>query len=91
MAVDPVDPEMRSFGRAASWVPTRKWLATTGLAVLTIVVMFVSEGSIDFTNGLEADEWALLGILAQRVLAYLVANKATAPMTGVPGTRDEKL
>jgi hypothetical protein len=87
-AADPVlDPGVPA---KPSWFPTRKWWGTTGVAVATLILIFVSEGSVDFTNGLEADEWAVLGILAQRLIAFLVRNKKTVTGTGVPAAREDK-
>jgi hypothetical protein len=88
MAVDPVTPDFDRVVAKPSWLPTRKWLAGTGLGLITILLVFVSEGSVDFTNGLEGDEWAVLGILVQRVVTYLLENKATLTGTGVPAARE---
>jgi hypothetical protein len=78
-AADPVAPAPVV---EKSWKPTNKWLAGTLVAVAGLVVAFVSEGSIDFTNGLEADEWLVVALFLQRVITYVVANKDTPG--GVP-------
>jgi hypothetical protein len=79
-AVDPVTPD--PVVTRKSWKPTNKWILATLVGVVGLVVAFVSEGSIDFTNGLEADEWLVLTLFVQRVVAYLASNLNTPG--GVP-------
>jgi hypothetical protein len=53
----------------ASWVPTRKWLATQVTAVAAFVVAWVNQGAWDKTLSI-----ALIGLVSQALFGYLVPN-----------------
>lgn len=53
----------------ASWIPTRKWLATQVTAVTAFVVAWVNQGGWDKTLSI-----ALIGLVSQAIFSYLVPN-----------------
>jgi hypothetical protein len=79
MAVNPhpADPASTSGSK-----PTRKWWIATAIGLVTIVGMFAVGGEVDLSDGLDVTEIGTLGILLQRLGAYLVENANTPG--GVP-------
>lgn len=53
----------------ASWIPSRKWLATQVTAVAALVVAWVNQGAWDKTLSI-----ALIGVLSQGLFSYLLPN-----------------
>jgi hypothetical protein len=55
-------------------MPTRKWFAATVVALGTIATAVIQAGGFDTTT-----EIALVGLVVQRVVAYLVPNDSEGP------------
>jgi uncharacterized membrane protein YjjP (DUF1212 family) len=60
----------------ASWIPSRKWLATQVTAVAAFVVAWVNQGAWDKTLSI-----ALIGLLSQAIFSYLVPNADRSSVT----------
>jgi uncharacterized membrane protein YjjP (DUF1212 family) len=58
-----------------SWMPTRKWIATQVTAVAAFLVAYVNAGEWSKTLAI-----ALIGLVSQAVISYLVPNSA-APVS----------
>jgi hypothetical protein len=67
----------------ASWIPTRKWLATQVTAVAAFLVAWVDQGSWNKTLSI-----ALIGLASQAIFGYLVPNADRS--TGSDGTAASK-
>lgn len=68
----------------ASRIPTRKWLATQVTAVSAFIVAWITQGAWDKTLSI-----ALIGLVSQAVLSYLVPNAGQsdgsyAPLAATP-------
>ncbi len=61
------------------WKPTRKWIAARVAAVTTLII------SIILTGGFEQEQLiVLVTIVSEAIVAWLVPNKQTESMDGVP-------
>jgi hypothetical protein len=74
MAVDPGTPAPQE----PSLKPTRKWWVTQVTALAALAVMYLTTGGWD-----NEESVALVGIISQAVIGWLVPNEATVPRTGV--------
>jgi hypothetical protein len=62
---------------AKSWGPTRKWWAATVIGVAGLVTLWIQKGHWDSEVSV-----ALVALLSQRIVSYLVPNQDTPG--GVP-------
>jgi hypothetical protein len=67
----------------ASWIPTRKWLATQTTALTALIFAWVGAGAWDRTLTI-----ALIGLISQAILGYLIPNNGqpndSSPAGGAP-------